>query len=81
MDRRGVEPRTPTCKAGVFPSIPTAHNLAESRGVEPHPISENLVFKASRRTIPAALLSNSGGECGIRTHVPFPTHSLAGRYD
>ena len=31
--------------------------LAESRGVEPHPISENLVFKASRRTIPAALLS------------------------
>ena len=32
-------------------------NLAESRGVEPHPISENLVFKASRRTIPAALLS------------------------
>ena len=31
--------------------------MAESRGVEPHPISENLVFKASRRTIPAALLS------------------------
>ena len=31
--------------------------LAESRGVEPHPISENLVFKASRRTNPAALLS------------------------
>ena len=31
--------------------------MAEGRGVEPHPISENLVFKASRRTIPAALLS------------------------
>ena len=31
--------------------------LAESRGVEPHPISENLVFKASRRTNPAALSS------------------------
>ena len=31
--------------------------LAEVRGVEPHPISENLVFKASRRTIPAALTS------------------------
>lgn len=24
VDRRGVEPRTPACKAGVFPSIPTA---------------------------------------------------------
>ena len=31
--------------------------MAEDRGVEPHPISENLVFKASRRTNPAALLS------------------------
>jgi hypothetical protein len=31
--------------------------LAESRGVEPHPISENPVFKAGRRTNPAALLS------------------------
>ena len=29
--------------------------MAGGRGVEPHPISENLVFKASRRTIPAAL--------------------------
>ena len=28
--------------------------MAEGGGVEPHPISENLVFKASRRTIPAA---------------------------
>ena len=33
------------------------YKLAEDRGVEPHPISENLVFKASRRTIPAALSS------------------------
>ena len=24
VDRRGVEPRTPPCKGGVFPSIPTA---------------------------------------------------------
>ena len=32
-------------------------NMAESRGVEPHPISENPVFKAGRRTNPAALLS------------------------
>ena len=31
--------------------------MAEGRGVEPHPISENLVFKASRRTNPAALPS------------------------
>ncbi len=28
--------------------------MAEDGGVEPHPISENLVFKASRRTNPAA---------------------------
>ncbi len=28
--------------------------LAEGGGVEPHPLSQNLVFKASRRTIPAA---------------------------
>ena len=33
------------------------HKLADSRGVEPHPISENRVFKARRRTNPAALLS------------------------
>ena len=44
-----------------------AHNMAESRGVEPHPISQNPVFKASRRTNPAALLSitlvaNSGND-------------------
>jgi len=31
--------------------------MAGGRGVEPHPVSENLVFKASRRTNPAALLS------------------------
>jgi len=30
----------------------------EGRGVEPHPISQDLVFKASRGTIPAALPSN-----------------------
>ena len=28
--------------------------MAEDGGVEPHPISQNLVFKASRRTTPAA---------------------------
>ena len=26
VDRRGVEPRTPPCKGGVFPSIPAARN-------------------------------------------------------
>jgi len=31
--------------------------MAESRGVEPHPISENPVFKAGRRTNAPALLS------------------------
>ena len=41
--------------------------MAESRGVEPHPISQNPVFKAGRRTNPAALLSitlvaNSGND-------------------
>lgn len=29
--------------------------MAVGRGVEPHPISENRVFKARRRTNPAAL--------------------------
>ena len=43
--------------------------LAESRGVEPHPISENLVFKASRRTIPAALLSKLVGG-SFEAHAP-----------
>ena len=47
--------------------------MAEDRGVEPHPISENLVFKASRRTIPAALTSiNLGTERRDRTaHTLF----------
>jgi len=31
--------------------------MAEDRGVEPHPISQNPVFKAGRRTNPAALSS------------------------
>ena len=35
--------------------------MAEDGGVEPHPISENLVFKASRRTIPAASSSINFG--------------------
>ncbi len=35
--------------------------MAESRGVEPHPISENPVFKAGRRTNAAALLSKIFG--------------------
>ena len=33
--------------------------MAEDRGVEPHPISQNPVFKAGRRTNPAALSSIS----------------------
>ena len=41
--------------------------MAEDRGVEPHPISQNPVFKAGRRTNPAALSSitlvaNSGND-------------------
>ena len=35
VDRRGIEPRTPPCKGGVFPSIPTALNLAPEAGIEP----------------------------------------------
>ncbi len=53
----GLEPRMTESKSVVLPLHYTRTILAESRGVEPHPISENLVFKASRRTIPAALLS------------------------
>jgi hypothetical protein len=45
--------------------------LADSRGVEPHPISENPVFKAGRRTNAAALLSIIGGDSRIWTHEPF----------
>lgn len=46
--------------------------MAESRGVEPHPISENLVFKASRRTNPAALLSKG-------THLMYLVYRLVKR--
>jgi hypothetical protein len=42
--------------------------LAEDGGVEPHPIPENLVFKASRRTIPPASSSKHGTLDEIRTH-------------
>ena len=38
--------------------------MVEDGGVELHPISENLVFKASRRTIPAALSSMIVGTQG-----------------
>lgn len=38
-------------------SIFVSRNLAESRGVEPHPRKQDRVFKARRRTNPAALLS------------------------
>lgn len=41
--------------------------MAESRGVEPHPISENLVFKASRHTNAPALLSIIGTRGRDRT--------------
>ncbi len=50
--------------------------LAESRGVEPHPISENLVFKASRRTNAPALLSIIGGSGEIRTHGAIADSSV-----
>ena len=43
----------------------------ESRGVEPHPISENPVFKAGRRTIPAALLSVIGTPGRTRTDILY----------
>ena len=54
----GVEPTRPFRSVGLaircLTIQPTLQFLAEDGGVEPHPISENLVFKASRRTIPAA---------------------------
>ena len=50
--------------------------MAEDGGVEPHPISENLVFKASRRTIPAALPSLFGIPGGTRT----PTNGFGDRH-
>lgn len=39
VDRRGFEPRTPACKASVFPIIPTAHgaptlNRTEINGLQ-----------------------------------------------
>ena len=48
--------------------------MAEDGGVEPHPISENLVFKASRRTIPPALSSKLtlGTLAQIRTERTSP---------
>lgn len=45
--------------------------MAESGGVEPHPITENPVFKAGRSTITAASLSIFGGRGGTRTHNPL----------
>jgi hypothetical protein len=67
VPQAGIEPTHPAYKTGPLPlriqgqigepQLCRDSLLAESRGVEPHPISENLVFKASRRTIPAALLS------------------------
>ncbi len=45
----------------MFYHLTNRANLAESRGVEPHPISENPVFKAGRRTNAAALLSKIFG--------------------
>ena len=41
--------------------------MAEDGGIEPHPISENLVFKASRRTNAPASSSLFGREYWIRT--------------
>ena len=52
--------------------------MAESRGVEPHPISENLVFKASRRTIPAALSSiNLVPRDGIEPPTPCASNKCS----
>ena len=41
--------------------------MAESRGVEPHPLSENPVFKAGRGTNSPALLSMFGTQGRTRT--------------
>ena len=35
VDRPGFEPGTEACKATVFPTIPTAHDLATRDGIEP----------------------------------------------
>ena len=60
-----------TLARGVVVNPCSLQNLAESRGVEPHPISENPVFKAGRRTIPAALLSIIGTPGRIRTDILY----------
>ena len=54
-------------------------SLAEDGGVEPHPISENPVFKAGRRTIPAASSSITGTPPRIRTenNLPFEGSDFA----
>ncbi len=53
--------------------------LAEDGGVEPHPISRNLVFKASRRTIPAASSSVSGVGDRNRTCIILICNQVPGR--
>lgn len=51
-------PKASDFKSDVYSnSTKEPFKLAVSRGIEPHPISENPVFKAGRRTIPAALLT------------------------
>ena len=52
--------------------------MAEDGGVEPHPISENLVFKASRRTNPAASSSVFGSGTWIWTKDGKGLWDLAG---
>ena len=54
----GLEPRIAESKSAVLPITPFPNNMAEDGGVEPHPISRNLVFKASRRTNAPASSSN-----------------------
>ena len=54
-------------------SAKVAYLLAKSRGVEPHPISENPVFKAGRRTNPAALLSKLLWFRGFTGPGPYST--------
>ena len=51
--------------------------MAEDRGVEPHPISENLVFKASRGTNPTA--SSSKKVVGIVGFEPTTSWSQTRR--
>ena len=35
VDRKGLEPFSPTCKAGIIPRILTAQNLVANGGFEP----------------------------------------------